>query len=320
MGRTSNKAKLSLKLRQKSFEAFMLCLEIYNKPTINYRIETSAFLLCNAWELMLKSHYVKQNGEKSIYRDSDGKTFSLEQMIYKYYQPNSPVRKNLLYIVENIRNKSTHLIIRAHDLLYTPLLQKAVLNFIEEVRAKFNIELTDTIPLEALALIVRKREKPQNLSVLYGKTFAGLYKNDEKNLNDFIQKNVTEEEGSDVVAIVESKLSFVKDYNKADILAYYDNTNGQGLQKITVSKDIDISHPFTMKQVIKTVKEHFNGKLQLKGLHNTALVSFNKQINITAHPELFAQVGYGKIALKKYSQRYIDLLIERIKQNPNLFA
>lgn len=38
MGRIPNKIKLSNKLK-KSIEAFLLCIETYNKPTINYRIE-----------------------------------------------------------------------------------------------------------------------------------------------------------------------------------------------------------------------------------------------------------------------------------------
>ena len=41
-------------LVDKSIEAFIMGLEIYNKPTIRYRVEGFSFFICNAWELMLK--------------------------------------------------------------------------------------------------------------------------------------------------------------------------------------------------------------------------------------------------------------------------
>ena len=49
----------------KSQEAFLMAIEIYNKPTINYRLESFAFFICNAWELLLKAKLLKEN--KSIY-------------------------------------------------------------------------------------------------------------------------------------------------------------------------------------------------------------------------------------------------------------
>ena len=48
------KKKLVSQLIEKSIEAFILGIEIYNKPTIKYRIEGFSFFICNAWELMLK--------------------------------------------------------------------------------------------------------------------------------------------------------------------------------------------------------------------------------------------------------------------------
>ena len=38
------------KLLEKSVEAFIMGLEIYNKPTLKYRLEGFSFFICNAWE------------------------------------------------------------------------------------------------------------------------------------------------------------------------------------------------------------------------------------------------------------------------------
>lgn len=319
MGRISNKIKLSNRLKQKSIEAFLLCIETYNKPTINYRIEASSYLLCNAWELLLKSHYILKNGVASIYRKSDNKSFSLEEMLAKYYKENSPIRINLDYIIENIRNKATHFIIKNHDTLYTPLLQKAILNYVDEMRDKLNVEISEFIPLESLALLVKRESKPTNLSKLYGKSFADMFIKDEENLASFIQTHTNINDNCEIVAIVESKLAFVKDPNKANIRAYYDKS-GTGLREVIVSKDVEISHPFTMKQVIKQVKEMLADEYNLNGLHNSSLDRYNKANNVAKRPDFFKAIPYGKNNIKKYSQAYIDRLVKDIKESPTKFA
>ena len=50
----------------KAKEAFIMAIEIYNKPTIHYRLEGFSFFICNAWELMLKAHFSK-NKRRSVH-------------------------------------------------------------------------------------------------------------------------------------------------------------------------------------------------------------------------------------------------------------
>lgn len=58
---------ISHKMLEKSIEAFIMAIEIYNKPTLRYRVEGFSFFICNAWELMLKAYLIESQGEKSIY-------------------------------------------------------------------------------------------------------------------------------------------------------------------------------------------------------------------------------------------------------------
>lgn len=53
------------RLVEKSIEAFIMGIEIYNKPTIKYRIEGFSFFIVNAWELMLKAELLKR--EENIF-------------------------------------------------------------------------------------------------------------------------------------------------------------------------------------------------------------------------------------------------------------
>lgn len=54
---------ISDKLIEKSKEAFAVAIELYNKPTIKYRVEGFSFFICNAWELMLKAYLIKSTGK-----------------------------------------------------------------------------------------------------------------------------------------------------------------------------------------------------------------------------------------------------------------
>ena len=81
-------------LLEKSTEAFYLAIELYNKPTLKYRVEGFSHFICNAWELMLKSHMIKTLGENSIYyKNNPQRTLSLENCIQKIFTNNKdPLR------------------------------------------------------------------------------------------------------------------------------------------------------------------------------------------------------------------------------------
>lgn len=100
---------LSERLVLKSIEAFIMGLEIYNKPTIKYRIEGFSFFICNAWELMLKAEMLNR-GFSIYYSDNPERTLSLEYVLKKIYSDeNTRIRLNLEKIIE-LRNISTHFI------------------------------------------------------------------------------------------------------------------------------------------------------------------------------------------------------------------
>ena len=58
------KTNLINQLVTKSNEAFVMALEVFNKPTLKYRVEGFAFFICNAWELMLKARILKTSEKK----------------------------------------------------------------------------------------------------------------------------------------------------------------------------------------------------------------------------------------------------------------
>lgn len=51
-------------LIEKSTDACIAAIEIYNKPSFNYREEIFSILILNAWELLLKARILQQNNNK----------------------------------------------------------------------------------------------------------------------------------------------------------------------------------------------------------------------------------------------------------------
>ena len=85
------------RLSEKSLEAFLLAIELYNRPSIKYHAEGCAFFITNAWELLLKAYLVKTEGIASIYyRDSPNRTISLKECAsHVMTNSNDPIRVNL---------------------------------------------------------------------------------------------------------------------------------------------------------------------------------------------------------------------------------
>ena len=145
------------RLCDKSQEAFILAIELYNRPTIQYRVEGCAFFLCNAWELLLKAFLIQRNGERSIYYpEKRDRTLSLEDCAKRVFSNDqSPIRKNLDRVIE-LRNTSTHFVVEEYEGIYAPILQACVENYDEKARELMGIEISDRIPENYLILSVRR--------------------------------------------------------------------------------------------------------------------------------------------------------------------
>lgn len=144
------------RLVEKSQEAFLLAVELYNRPTIKYHVEGCAFFLCNAWELMLKAHLLKKDGPDAIYYPKSDRTLSLDDCLKRVFtNENDPLRRNMEKVIE-VRNTSTHFIVPEYEAFYAPLLQASVENFDEQMARLLGVEISDRIPENYLMLSVRR--------------------------------------------------------------------------------------------------------------------------------------------------------------------
>lgn len=87
----------SVDLANKSVQAAVAAIEIYNKPNFSYREEAFALLMANAWELLLKAKWMLDHDDSatSLYEMIDGENGA---KVVKTNRSGNPVSVGLVYL------------------------------------------------------------------------------------------------------------------------------------------------------------------------------------------------------------------------------
>jgi len=300
------------KLIEKSQEAFVMAIEIYNKPTIKYRVEGFSFFICNAWELMLKAYLISKYGEDSIYyKDNPNRTITLENCLQKIFtNEKTPLRRNLLKIIE-LRNTSTHFITEEYEMVYIPLFQACILNFVEKIQEFHGVDMTEIVPQNFLTLAVSMKALDESIiRAKYPEEIASKIINTNNQLEPMIAEN------NQSFAIKVEHLHFItKDISKATSFVHIDKEAEAGVKIIKELKDPNNTHKFTMKNAIKEI----NRRLQSEGINfeiNQYIFNlFNKVYGIKENEKYcyvhrqYAQPSYT------YSMQTIELIVGEIQKD-----
>lgn len=312
--------EIKQKLVDKSIEAFIMGLEIYNKPTIKYRIEGFSFFICNAWELMLKAELLNRN-EDIYYSDKSGRTLSLEPTIKKIYSDkNTKVRLNLEKIIE-LRNISTHFITEDYEAKYAPLFQACVLNFVNEIKRFHNIDISNYISQNFLTITANYEPlSNEQIRLKYPPEIA----------ERFIQQSnqidvLTQEYDSDKFAIpIKQNLYITKKKDEADFVIAMASESPNKVAIVKELKDPANTHKYAFNNVIAVVNNRLsksNIKLGYKnGFNSYVLNLFIEFYDIKSDNKYSYKHSLENSTSYTYSERLIDFIINEIKKNPDGFV
>lgn len=312
--------EIKQKLVDKSIEAFIMGLEIYNKSTIKYRIEGFSFFICNAWELMLKAELLNRN-EDIYYSDKSGRTLSLEPTIKKIYSDkNTRVRLNLEKIIE-LRNISTHFITEDYEAKYAPLFQACVLNFVNEIKRFHNIDISNYISQNFLTITANYEPlSNEQIRLKYPPEIA----------ERFIQQSnqidvLTQEYDSDKFAIpIKQNLYITKKKDEADFVIAMASESPNKVAIVKELKDPANTHKYAFNNVIAVVNNRLsksNIKLGYKnGFNSYVLNLFIEFYDIKSDNKYSYKHSLGNSTSYTYSERLIDFIINEIKKNPDGFV
>ena len=312
--------KLETKLVDKSIEAFIMGLEIYNKPTIKYRIEGFSFFIINSWELMLKATLLKR-GESIYFSDKPDRTLSVENVIKKIYtDKNTRIRLNLEKIIE-LRNISTHYITEDYEVKYAPLFQACVLNFVNEIQRFHGIDITKYIAQNFLTISARYEPlSNEELRIKYSPEIAEkLIK--QSNEIDVLSATYN----SDKFAInIRQNLYITKKKSEADFVVGLDSLSDTKVTVVKDLKDPSDTHKYSYKNVITAVQERLKKKnIKLgysSGFTQYVLNLIIEFYNIKQDPKYAYEHVIGNQRSYTYSQQFIDFIVAEIEKSPHNFV
>ncbi|OFV69142.1 DUF3644 domain-containing protein [Acetobacterium wieringae] len=311
---------LKTNLINKSIEAFIMGLEIYNKPTIRYRIEGFSFFIVNAWELMLKAELINKN-ESIYYRDKPDRTLSVEKVIKKIYtDKNTRVRLNLEKIID-LRNISTHYITEDYELKYAPLFQACVLNFVNEIKRFHNEDITKYIAQNFLTITANYEPLTnEQIKLKYSSEIAEKF---------IMQANeidvLSAEYNSDKFAInIKQNLYITKKKDEADFVVSIKSGAASEVAIVKELKDPSDTHKYTYSTVITAVNERLTKKrikLDYEKGFNSHVLNLVIDFYAIKQNENFAYEHIiGNNSHFTYSQQFIDFIVSEIEKAPNKFV
>ena len=311
---------LANQLVDKSIEAFVMGLEIYDKPTIKYRVEGSSFFICNAWELMLKAELLNQG--KSIYfKDKPDRTISLEKATKLIYpDKNTRIRLNLEKIIE-LRNISTHFITEDYEVKYAPLFQACVLNFTNELIRFHNKDITEHIPQNFLTIHANYEPlSNEEIKLKYPSEVAQKFIQ-QANKIDVLNKEYNSEKFAINIA---QKLYITKDRKKADFSVKIDRDSENHVAIVKELKDPSDTHKYSYNNIITAVNERLKKRnIQLgykSGFNSYVLSLFIEFYNIKSDSKYAYKHCIGKHTSYTYSQQLVEFIVSQIKKDPNDFV
>lgn len=310
------------RLLGKSREAFVLAIELYNRPSIRYRVEGFAFFVCNAWELMLKAKIIKDRGGRAVfYKDNPNRTLNMERcMDLILTNDKDPLKRNLKDIVR-LRNEGTHFIVEEHEQIYVGLFQACVRNYDDKLFEWHGIRISDSVPQHFLTLSMSAcPASPEVIRAKYSPEIAERFLFDESTIEqeESIQGNQR------YSFVMRTELAIVKNPKRADFTVAVDNSSDRTMRTAKVFQDPHSTHPLSTRTLI----EHVNRRLDKAGIK---LMSNGQEKSFTTNDwklfmnfyDLKHDLGYsyghkiGSQVQYTYSMRTVDMIFERIKENPS---
>lgn len=302
------------RLLEKSKEAFLMAIEIYNKPTIQYRLEGFSFFICNAWELLLKAYIIKNKGEETIYyKEKQNRTISLNECVRMVFSnEKDPIRQNLEIIME-LRNTSTHFIISEMENLYLPFLQANVLNYSQKFYDFFSVDITEHIKSSFMTLVMNSNEiSDEEILSRYGDCLYERFSKIKQETNSILN-----ETANDKLAInINLNIKIVKDPKDAKLNFRIAKDGEEPVVVLKETKDINLTYPFTQKRV----REIVNKNLEKKGLQYKLTQS---ELGLICHKyslKCDENYYYYHEISRRYgcTQKLIEFLTDLILNNPNI--
>lgn len=311
-------------LVENSVEAYILALETINRLSIKYRVETFSYLICNAWELLLKAKILLDSGNdrNAIYRGKKKRgerreSLSLRECLDRVIpSTSSPERRNVEYIAD-LRDEAVHLVLSGVPTDVLCLFQACVINYHSRLKEWFGYSLSDRVHVGMMSIVYdmepnrgdiadkRLRRDLGREAATFLTSYCARIKNEFDQLNRPIQFSIG----------IDYRLALTKNPDYADIVLSQGATAGSQVQIVEVPKDPSKSHPNRQKEVLQKVIAAVPG-LTIKQHDIQCAIKVH---GVKKRSEYFYQ-GRVKGSPGQYSQAFVDWLVQRYQRDGEFFA
>ena len=309
------------RLLEKSIEAYILSLETINRLSVKYRVETFTYLICNAWELLLKAKIIDDaNSRQAIFysrkRGEPLRSLALRDCIKRVFlNENDPARRNL-ECTADLRDEAVHLVISQIPKSILSLFQSCVLNYHRRLVDWFGISLSGRVSVGMMTIVYDFSPEQFDL------TSPILQRQLGREVIEYLagfQTGVQQEferlnKSAEFSIDINYKLALVQKTGDADIVLTKGET-GVTANIIEVPKDPSRTHPYRQKEVTAQVDNVLGNKLHVSQYEIQCVVNV---YGIKKRSEFFYQ-GTIKGSIGQYSPAFIAWLLREYEKDNDFF-
>lgn len=272
------------KLKDNAVSSMIACIEIYNKPRMEYRDEISVILAVNAWEILLKAVVRKAGGGifEPKKRNSARKSISIWDALSKaaksrYWDPQlsyEAVRSNL-EILTDFRNNAVHLYAakNASPLMYMAM-SASLRSFDKLLSHAFSYQLSQDINISILPIgLINPVATVETM--LSAK--PGVQNSADEALASLLREKLNGVSGdataiNQIVFGVKVNLQSVKTSSKqSNVTVGVAGGSSDRVEVLFKDRDPNVTHPLSFTDIANALRE----KYQLGRNHVTGFFSVN---------------------------------------------
>lgn len=302
------KSGLAKALLRKSRDNMILALELYNRPSLENRLDSFVLCFSIAWEQLLKALLIEKDGETSIFtsRAKSGdirETISLRECLNRYFKPESMVKMNISRIVY-YRDQAVHLLMPEVQGIISRIFQSGVMNY-----GKLFHEFSDNTFLppshSGMISLVGNVRNPSNATLLakYGNEVG----EEIINLLESMKKESDKSDDIEFAIPLNVRLVFAKSDDEGNTIALSKAEAGmEGLANaIVVEKPVNRNktHPFRTSDAVKEINKRLTEKYSDDVLLSYLITSPSKQGSNKISEYDFQSIAY-KLKWKRGSNKY----------------
>jgi hypothetical protein len=293
------KSKLAKELVKSSKDNMLLGLELYNRPSLENRIDIFVQCFCTAWEKLLKAILIEKHGENHIFRNSKNsnkirETISLRDCMDQLYCPHDSVRKNIEKIAY-YRDRGIHLLMPEVQSIMSRFFQSGIVNYSKEFKI-FTKEDFISSNHAGLISLVGDLKTPciKMLQNKYGKETG----EEISWLISDLKKQAEIENNTQFAIPIDVDLVFATKDNRGNIITLAKGEDAEGLEKAIVIKKPsrrEETHPYKESDAIREINQRLYERYTVDQL--IQLITINKHTN---KPEINTNCFRAVIAKSKW--------------------